>query len=122
MIKVNNSFAPYTPKMVVWLEICVEPFRIAGTFNNKSGFNFAQSSQRSINSIQGYTQKNLRRFLRGVRFLANRIKVAESAASEGFSLAKKVLDEISADKQIGQDKNDTVVKVIVFSSLKELTI
>jgi len=59
MIKVNNSFAPYTPKMVVWLEICVEPFRIAGTFNNKSGFNFAQSSQRSINSIQGYTQKNL---------------------------------------------------------------
>lgn len=57
-----------------------------------------------------------------MRFLANRIKVAESAASEGSSLAKKVLDEISADKQVGQDKNDTVVKVIVFSSLKELTI
>lgn len=57
-----------------------------------------------------------------MRFLANRIKVAESAASEGSGLAKKVLDEISADKQVGQDKNDTVVKVIVFSSLKELTI
>ena len=57
-----------------------------------------------------------------MRFLANKIKVAESTASEGSSLAKKVLDEISADKQVGQDKNDTVVKVIVFSSLKELTI
>lgn len=56
-----------------------------------------------------------------MRFLAKKIKVVKSAASEGSGLAKKVLDETSAGKQDGQDKNDALVEVTGFWPLKELT-
>ncbi|MHC4159302.1 MAG: hypothetical protein ACYSSO_09515 [Planctomycetota bacterium] len=50
------------------------------------------------------------------------MRVVYGIVVETSGLSNKVPDEISAGKQDGRDKNDTLVEVVGFWPLKELTI